>query len=70
MTRYSYDTRYAFITGAIRAIEAKMITSELIDHLKRADSLKSAMQLLKNTVYNDFFQEHGDTDDFNKMLNF
>ena len=54
MTQYNNDHRYAFMTGVIRACETKMITKELVDQLIRADSLTKIVELLRNTVYQDF----------------
>ncbi len=59
MTQYNNDHRYLFMTGVIRACETKMITRELVDQLISSDSLTKIVELLRDTVYQDFL---GDDD--------
>lgn len=54
MAQYSNDHRYLFMTGVIRACEAKMIHAEWVDQLIRAESLNRMIELLKDTGYQDF----------------
>lgn len=68
MSLYRYDTRYAFLTGIIRAYEPKMLTPATIDRLKQADSFALAVRILKDTVYRDFFKEESNTENFIKIL--
>ena len=61
------DHRYAFITGIIRACEAKMLNAERIDQLVQADSPNHIVGILRDTVYREFIGDNAVTNTLSRL---
>ncbi len=68
MRQSKSDSKYLFITGAIRALEAKRITPEIINQLLKSETSNEAVDFLKSTIYYDFSREHEDASDITELI--
>jgi len=55
------DMRYTFIIGVIRAMEARLLTTDFFSKLIKANSLEGAYDLLKGTEYSEFISSDIDS---------
>ncbi|MCP4129497.1 MAG: V-type ATPase subunit [bacterium] len=68
MSIYKYDNRYAFITGFMRALEAKRVTREIISQLTQAGSIEEAMEIVRGAGYADFFRAREESTDVDALI--
>jgi len=68
MNKPADNNKNIFLTGVIRAIEARRLTRDMINQLVKSDSIFSAQDILKNSFYSQFFRESDRPDDFDGMI--
>ncbi|HOO70304.1 MAG TPA: V-type ATPase subunit [Spirochaetota bacterium] len=64
MIRSGPDTRYTFVTGVIRALEAREIGDSLAALILSATSPADIFAILRGTYFHDYFAKYGDPEDF------
>ena len=64
MIRSGPDTQYAFVTGIIRALEAREIGDAIAAQILSAASPADIFTILRGTYFHDYFAKYGDPEDF------
>lgn len=62
------DTRYAYITGRIRALEARLLDKLKLERMVAATSAKASLSELEETDYGPYVSQLKDINDFEDLL--
>jgi len=62
------DINYIFLTGTVRAMEARGLTKDTLSRILKADSVREGLEILKNTIYFDYYRERDFSDNYDDLI--
>jgi len=65
---YGFDSRYIFITGMVRALETKMVSSDIVSRLLECNDSEMGMDILRNRIFGEFFRGNRDTSSYLELI--